>query len=109
METSFIGGGRTHVGKLGSLLSGYEEERGWERERAMRRQNAQDDFVPEEDDDTDEDEELPPPSTTGEPRSFEQSKESFERVLKERFIYGLLDVSVCICVHCIPVLTSLAK
>lgn len=91
-ETGFIGGGKTHVGKLGKLLSSYEEERGWERERIARRQQVQDDFIPEEDEESDEDDDTPPELAPHTPEALEQPKEAFERDVKERFIYGLLDV-----------------
>ena len=48
-----------HIGKLGSLLGDYEEEREAERVRTMRRERAREmeresDLIPEEDDDSDE-------------------------------------------------------
>ena len=52
-DSEFMGGGsRPYVGKLGKLLGGFEEERGAERARTMRRvQIITDDFVPEEEED----------------------------------------------------------
>ncbi|KAF8914184.1 hypothetical protein CPB84DRAFT_1840917 [Gymnopilus junonius] len=89
-EQGFLQGNQKHVGKLGKLLAEYEEEREAERVRIIRRERAvvHDDFVPEEDSDSDED--GPPPSEP-EPESEEQTRSSFERLLRERFIYGLLE------------------
>jgi hypothetical protein len=96
VETDFYGTQKPHVRKLGELLAGYEEERSWERARIERRQRAEDEFVPEEDEsseDEDEDEEEKGNANTAEPEeSFNDSKEAFERLVRERFIYGLLDV-----------------
>ncbi|KAF9006579.1 hypothetical protein BDQ17DRAFT_1351989 [Cyathus striatus] len=79
-----------HVGKLGNLLKEYEEEREAERIRIMRRENAAlDDFVPEEDESSsDEDEDI---KQTSEQETEEEIRTTFERLIRERFIYGLLD------------------
>jgi len=85
-------GGKTkqHVGKLGRLLGDYEEEREAERFRIQRRQQAAaESFVPEEDEDSDN-EDLPPVQEE-EPESEQQSRATFERLVKEKFIYGLLE------------------
>ena len=91
-EKEFLQGKEKHIGKLGNLLAEYEEEREAERVRNIRRANAmqEDDFVPEEDTDSDEEEE---PAPEPEPESEEQARAAFERRIRERFIYGLLDVS----------------
>jgi hypothetical protein len=89
VESDFYGTQKPHVRKLGELLAGYEEERSWERSRIERRRRDEEEFVPEEDEDTDDEEEDEP--VTEPEESFEESKEAFERLIRERFIYGLLD------------------
>jgi hypothetical protein len=94
VDAEFIGGWKPHVRKLGELLAGYEEERSWEHAAAVRRQQrTEEEFVPEEDSDSEEeDEQVEQPPVDEEPETLEQSKEAFERLVAERFIYGLLDV-----------------
>jgi len=89
-QQRFLDGDRQHIGKLGSLLADYEEEREAERVRNIRRSRVrvQDDFVPEEDSDSDEGVPTDPPPQ----ESDEDTREWFERRIRERFIYGLLDV-----------------
>ncbi|KAF8969450.1 hypothetical protein BDZ97DRAFT_1915405 [Flammula alnicola] len=89
-QSDFLPGNKQHIGKLGNLLAEYEEEREAERIRTLRRNRAPaaDDFVPEED--TDSDDDVP----TSSPSDFEtddEARASFERLIQERFIYGLLD------------------
>lgn len=87
-KREFMSGSTQHVGKLGDLLAGYEEERQAEHLRDIRRAIPREDhFIPEEDDDDSEDD-LPPEIETP-----AQAQSSFLRMLKERFIYGLLEVS----------------
>jgi hypothetical protein len=93
----FLEGGRVHVGKLGNLLREYEEERGAQRVRELRRERMaatsgeEADFVPEEDTDSDQDE---IPASTEVEESPEEARASFERLIRERFIYGLLEVGL---------------
>ncbi|KAJ7490398.1 hypothetical protein B0H11DRAFT_2010401 [Mycena galericulata] len=87
VANDFLRGLTKHVGKLGSLLGGYEEEREAERFRSLRRGRAEAEFVPEEESDSD-DEEV---SARDEQITDEESKASFERLIRERFIYGLLE------------------
>lgn len=87
---SFLQGSRKHVGKLGNLLGEYEAERNGERMRALRRERAANNFVPEEDSDSDEEE---PSNLIVETESEEEAQASFERRVRERFIYGLLEAS----------------
>ena len=88
-DSDFLRGATKHVGKLGSLLGGYEEEREAERVRMLRRQGiVTNDFVPEEDESSDE--EVDP---FVEEESDEAAKASFERLIRERFVYGLLEAS----------------
>ncbi|CAK5275591.1 unnamed protein product [Mycena citricolor] len=89
VQNDFLDGRRKHVGKLGELLSGYEDEREGERLRALRREKAEAEFVPEEEEDSDSDDEGPLPPE--EPVTEGVAKASFERLIRERFIYGLLD------------------
>ncbi|TCD70405.1 hypothetical protein EIP91_003486 [Steccherinum ochraceum] len=98
-QKSFLEGpgkGKMHVGKLGTLLGGYEEEREAERVRGVRRREAEErDALPEEDEDTDdeefEEEMRAAASTAPVEESPEEMKAAFLRVVKERFIYGLLE------------------
>lgn len=92
VEETFLPGLPKHVGKLASLLGGYEEDRDAERVRTLRRQHAEDTFRPEEDDSDSEEEESIP--TVEEEESETQIKDVFLRRVKERFIYGLLEVRV---------------
>ncbi|TDL29926.1 hypothetical protein BD410DRAFT_834156 [Rickenella mellea] len=88
-EKEFLAGTKQHVGKLGALLGDYEEERGAERARDMRRQQAEAEFVPEEE--SDEESEGDKGDVSVQQESPEEAKEIFERRINERFIYGLLD------------------
>ena len=95
-DKEFLRGQKQHIGKLGTLLGDYEEEREGERLRAIRRgARAQQVSIPEEDSDSDEDDDNAAP-----PVHFEETPEdiekNFERIINERFIYGLLDVSTFI-------------
>lgn len=113
VERNFLGGSSTnssgekrhHVGKLGSLLGGYEEERELERIRGLRRDmaaKAAEEFVPEEDESSEEEEEAEVPSrmegrsnSGGIPPqndSIEEMQGLFDRRVREQFIYGLLQV-----------------
>ena len=94
-KNQFLGGAAQQVGKLGALLGEYEEERESERVRRVRReQRAYEDALPEEDEDTDEEEAAQ--AAAAEEMSPEEARELFLRRVRERFIYGLLDVrSVC--------------
>lgn len=100
VEEEFLAGNPTHIGKLPGLLRDFEEERENERVRTLRRVRESEELVPEEDSDSDEEDEdedeedEEPPSS--EPSDLETDRErqaTFERRIKERFIYGLLDVS----------------
>ncbi|KAJ6628814.1 hypothetical protein B0H10DRAFT_1692471, partial [Mycena sp. CBHHK59/15] len=86
----FLQGLTKHVGKLGTLLGGYEEEREATRFRDLRREKAQSEFVPEEESDSDYEEDQ---DVTGanEQMSAEEVRASFLRLIRERFIYGLLE------------------
>jgi len=94
VQNGFLEGAMKHVGKLGTLLGDYEEEREAERVRILRRERAAEvAFVPEEDSDSEdeemeEDESITPVDEEMKP---EEAKASFERLVRERFIYGLLD------------------
>ena len=98
-EKEFMGGGsKQQVGKLGALLADYEEERESERVRSVRRQRAEYiESLPEEDDESDEsDEDLPTPQET----SPVENEAMFLRIVKERFIYGFLEVHTYIILAC---------
>ena len=90
VQSSFLEGKKQFVGKLGNLLASYEEERESESIRMLRRSRAttENDFVPEEDSESDNDSQ-PPQETETE----EEAKASFERLIRELFIYGRLEVS----------------
>ncbi|THH05911.1 hypothetical protein EW146_g9772 [Bondarzewia mesenterica] len=100
VEHEFLGGSmRPHVGKLGVLLGDYEEEREAERVRTIRRQHAAEDFVPEEDESDEEEEEEEEEGEAGatpmgENESVEDSQALFQRRIRERFIYGLLETDL---------------
>ncbi|KAG5341940.1 hypothetical protein C0989_006783 [Termitomyces sp. Mn162] len=90
-ENEFLGGAKKHVGKLGGLLGGYEEEREAERVRTLRIERAAAaQFIPEEDESSDEEEEA---EATPDDDSPEEAKAWFERSVRERLIYGLLEAS----------------
>jgi len=91
-KNEFLEGAQQHVGKLGSLLGDYEEERESGRVRNLRRGREQDDFVSEEEDSDDEENENENNIQPPEQETDEQMKTLFERRIRERFIYGLLDV-----------------
>lgn len=94
VESGFLQGSAKHVGNLGSLLGGYEEEREAERVRILRRERAViNDFLPEEDE---SDGEEYTPDSVADDETPEEAKATFERLVRERFIYGLLDVSPCL-------------
>ncbi|KAF8631580.1 hypothetical protein AX15_002330 [Amanita polypyramis BW_CC] len=87
----FLAGQQQYVGKLGNLLGEYEEEREAERTRVLHRQvHIPTEFVPEEDDSESESESDEIPAVPEE-ESEEEAIRSFERLVRERFIYGLLE------------------
>lgn len=91
MQKDFLKGEKKHIGKLGNLLKVYEEEREAERVRAVRRELAGTTTPPEEEEEeTESEEELGPVPEESE----EEKRRYFERMIRERFIYGLLPVSV---------------
>lgn len=94
-QSDFMKGEVKHVGKLGNLLGDYEEDREAERIRATQRELAETTTVPEE-----EEEEVEEEDSSGEEEAIAVEEESeeekrryFERLIRERFIYGLLSVS----------------
>jgi hypothetical protein len=91
VETTFLEGRhQAFVGKLGTLLGGYEEERQMELARQAKR-GRQDAFVPEEDDSSDDENNS---IGQGTPDTAEAVQQLFLRRVRERFIYGLLEVSL---------------
>ncbi|KAL1747503.1 hypothetical protein HDZ31DRAFT_31946 [Schizophyllum fasciatum] len=112
VQEGFMPGERRHVNKIGTLLGEYEEEREAERVRELRRERAsavpapdpEDDFVPEEESESD-DETIDAGDVAGrfaslaikptpkpEPEETDADRRAlFERIIRERFIYGLLD------------------
>jgi hypothetical protein len=107
VENEFLGGsgaGRQQVGHLGVLLGDYEEAREAERIRDLRREKRAADreraaTIPEEDSDSNDDDGNddeaadPPENEEGKARMREELKSAFERLIREKFIYGLLEVS----------------
>ena len=90
-EREFLGGTRGQVGKLGTLLGGYEEERVAVQEREKRRERIklrEIEKETEEEFEESSDEELDSPPG---PEDLAQARETFTRLVKERFIYGLLE------------------
>jgi hypothetical protein len=95
-EHEFLGGQKQQVGKLGNLLGDYAEEREAEKLRMERREQAireADEFVPEEESESDEDDDAMDisPSQNEETNPFTE-RSYFERLIREKYIYGLLDV-----------------
>ncbi|KAK0498654.1 hypothetical protein EDD18DRAFT_1071894 [Armillaria luteobubalina] len=94
-QHEFLHGSAKHVGKLGDLLGGYEEEREAARVRSIRREEAaREEFIPEEDEsdsDEDESEQVSNALANLEFESEGDQRISFLRRIKERFIYGLLE------------------
>ena len=88
VDTTFLGGGQAYVGKLGTLLGGYEEERHLERQRQAKRFQP-DDFHPEDDESSDDELDHSGPGTS---ESEQAQHELFLRRVRERFIYGHLEV-----------------
>ncbi|KDQ17419.1 hypothetical protein BOTBODRAFT_30215 [Botryobasidium botryosum FD-172 SS1] len=89
-ETEFMGGVKGSVGKIGTLLAEYEEEREAEAFRTSRREKAAAAAETEEEVETDSDEEDEEELLPEEPESPEEVRATFERLLRERFIAGLL-------------------
>jgi hypothetical protein len=90
-DSAFLGGGHpTYVGKLGTLLGGYEQDRHWEHEHQTRRST-----LPEEDESSDDDSDSQQETS----ESVQILQDSFLCRVKERFIYGHLEVcALCILV-----------
>ncbi|KXN89585.1 hypothetical protein AN958_05452 [Leucoagaricus sp. SymC.cos] len=90
-QEEFLKGERKYIGNIGSLLRDYEEEREAERIRSIRRELAETTTIPEEEEeeeeDTENEDEEPAPA---EEESEEEKQRYFERLIRERFIYGLL-------------------
>lgn len=94
-QKEFLDGAQQHVGKLGNLLGDYEEEREAERVRNLRQSRTlplKDDFVPEEEDSSESEQEEIKNVQPPEQETDEQVRTLFERRIRERFIYGLLEV-----------------
>ena len=102
-KADFLGGQATQVGKLGSLLSEYEAERDADRARQLRRDHSiRQAMMPqlgEEEEDTDDDEEQESEAaaavanaTEDAKETVQQHREAFERLVRERLIYGNLEV-----------------
>lgn len=91
VKNEFLANLQPHVGKLGELLGGYEEEREAERVRDLRRHQAEYfESLPEEDEESDEEDEESVAAEDTE--NAVDAEEWFLRRIKERFIYGLLEV-----------------
>ena len=86
-ENHFLQGVNKHVGKLASLLGGYEKEREAERIRVLYRERSAGEFVGEEEGESDEETE------EGAEEEVQEARETFERLIREHFIYGLLEAS----------------
>ncbi|KAI0347097.1 hypothetical protein BDW22DRAFT_495346 [Trametopsis cervina] len=87
-DKEFLGGTAKQVGKLGALLGGFEEERGAELARDLRKQQRElEESLPEEDEDTDDEYE----QNAVEELSPQEADALFARQIAERFISGLLD------------------
>lgn len=73
-----------------STVRTYSGQREAERFRALRRERAESEFVPEEESDTDEEDDQGYRGRD-EQMADDDAKASFERLIRERFIYGLLE------------------
>lgn len=100
VEKDFIGGSRKHVGKLGDLLGGYEEQREAERIRNLKRRQLET-VIPEEDDSSESEDDYAEGAQIEED-SQDEVKASFERLIRERLIYGLLEASSSSCLSPYP-------
>ncbi|KAG2056274.1 hypothetical protein BDR06DRAFT_952750 [Suillus hirtellus] len=89
-KMNFLGGSEQQVGNLAKLLGDMEEEREAERVRFIQRTQANDDFVPEEESDSEDENDSEYPGIQ-EPESPREAQALFERRIRERFIYGLLE------------------
>ncbi|KAG1907027.1 uncharacterized protein F5891DRAFT_999846 [Suillus fuscotomentosus] len=89
-KMNFLGGSEQQVGNLAKLLGDMEEEREAERVRFIQRTQANDDFVPEEESDSEDENDSEYPEIQ-EPESPQEAQALFERIIRERFIYGLLE------------------
>ncbi|KIY49370.1 hypothetical protein FISHEDRAFT_41718 [Fistulina hepatica ATCC 64428] len=97
VQQDFLPGQHQHVNGLAQLLGGYEEERQAERVRIIRRERGAlhtvlqhepvDEIVEEEEDSSDEDSSGSPLQ----PETDAYRQATFERMIRERFIDGLLD------------------
>ena len=91
-EREFLGGMQGKVGKLGPLLGGYEEARVANREREKRSEHTQlRERETETEEEFEESSDEEPDSPPG-PEDLAQARDTFTRLVKERFIYGLLEV-----------------
>ncbi|KAG8924209.1 hypothetical protein FRC01_011798 [Tulasnella sp. 417] len=95
VEGSFMDGEKGHIGggKLAALLGQFEEERGAERFRDMKgekreREQAQRESEPEEEE---EDSESDESSTNPMYDSPGDARSSFERIIRDKFVDGLLE------------------
>ncbi|KAG8701629.1 hypothetical protein FRC09_005236 [Ceratobasidium sp. 395] len=93
-DEEFQGGVKGHVGKIGELLAELEGERTRERQRAIRRQAAvvrarreetEEEFDESSDEEDEDEQELPQ-------RQLDAPEKDLRRVVRERFISGLLKV-----------------
>jgi hypothetical protein len=97
-NNQFQDGEKMHVGKIGELLAELEGERKRERERAVRRQVAvararEEETVEEEEESSDEEEKL---ESIGPAQNWpDPAENNIRRTIRERFISGLLPVSLC--------------
>ncbi|KAI0682901.1 hypothetical protein BC835DRAFT_1297549 [Cytidiella melzeri] len=90
-DKDFLDGKAKQVGKFGALLGGYEEERGAELARELRRQQREwEESLPEEDEDSDEEDGTEELETEHSEMTAAEADAVFARRVKEKFIYGLL-------------------
>ncbi|KAG8791660.1 hypothetical protein FRC12_008506 [Ceratobasidium sp. 428] len=91
-DEEFQGGVKGHVGKIGELLAELEGERTRERQRAIRRQAAvararreetEEEFDESSDEEDEDEQEVPQ-------RQLDAPEKDLRRVVRERFISGLL-------------------
>lgn len=96
-SNQFHDGVKVHVGKIGELLAQLEGERKRELERAVRREAVaararEEETLEEEEESTDEEEPEPSSHTTNRLDPLNPEND-LRRIIRERFISGLLSVS----------------
>lgn len=96
VKNSFMDGAKGHIGegKLAALLGQFEEERAAEKLRDMKREMREREQVQRETEpEEEEEEESEDEETSANPLydSAEDARKSFERIIRDKFVDGLLE------------------